>query len=393
MTAVALPRTIHLPAMRAGDGPDRSDVGYLTYLRTRPTRTRIRPNASHRDREVVMLDKCLRIGALAAALVASIHVHAETRYWTLSGVQFEDGAVATGYFSYDDATRALATWNVRMSGGAGPFIPATFVPGNSIATGPFGVYSYSPGLPGAECCWWRDLDLTPAAPLDGRSATVPIAMCRDCRPNARPLPDESFSRETFLSYYDVGPVRKVVAGSFVLTPAEPPLTIVRVEEFHHRGLGHYFITADAAEKQLLDTGVHPGWERTGESFKAYAAGSPAAGSIGPVCRYYGKPDRGLDSHFYSAYGRADDPPECVAVFVKFRSDWMLESDNVFQVDTPDAKTGACPSATVPVYRLWNQRRDSNHRYTTSVVIKAQMIASGYVAEGYGPDGVVMCAVQ
>jgi hypothetical protein len=54
-------------------------------------------------------------------------------------------------------------------------------------------------------------------------------------------------------------------------------------------------------------------------------------------------------------------------------------------------TGACPMGTIPVYRLWNQRADSNHRYTTDAAIKAQMIANGYVAEGYGPDSVIMCA--
>ena len=44
-----------------------------------------------------------------------------------------------------------------------------------------------------------------------------------------------------------------------------------------------------------------------------------------------------------------------------------------------------------MYRLWNQRAHSNHRYTTDTAIKTQMIAKGYVAEGYGPDTVTMCA--
>ncbi len=35
--------------------------------------------------------------------------------------------------------------------------------------------------------------------------------------------------------------------------------------------------------------------------------------------------------------------------------------------------------------------DSNHRYTINPAIKAQMIERGYVAEGYGPDVVDMCA--
>jgi hypothetical protein len=54
-------------------------------------------------------------------------------------------------------------------------------------------------------------------------------------------------------------------------------------------------------------------------------------------------------------------------------------------------TGACPSTTVPVYRVWNQRADSNHRYVTSRALRDQMVARGYVAEGYGPDAVIMCA--
>ena len=35
--------------------------------------------------------------------------------------------------------------------------------------------------------------------------------------------------------------------------------------------------------------------------------------------------------------------------------------------------------------------DSNHRYTTDPAVKAQMIAKGYVAEGYGADAVAMCS--
>jgi hypothetical protein len=61
------------------------------------------------------------------------------------------------------------------------------------------------------------------------------------------------------------------------------------------------------------------------------------------------------------------------------------------VALPDAATGACPPGTVAVYRLWNNRTDSNHRYTADPTIKAAMLAKGYVAEGYGPDATIMCA--
>ena len=335
-----------------------------------------------------MLIACLRVWFLFAIVLASFDVPAAPRFWTLTGVQLEDGAVATGYFSYDDATGTIANWNVRLSGGPGPFIPWTFVPGNSHEWPPApafapNLYVYSGIVPYVVPggFWWRSLVITPLLPLDGSSASVSINLLGS---------HEFFEDDNF----SVGSSRKIIAGSLALTTLPSPVTIVQVDEFYHSGLLHYFITADAAEKQLLDTRVHPGWERTGESFKAYATGSSAHGSIAdgsinPVCRYYGDPERGLGSHFYSA----DSRDECVSVFVKFPSEWLLESDNVFQINLPDMATGGCPAGTIPVYRLWNEQGDSNHRYTTSTAIKAEMLAAGYRSEGYGPDGVVMCAVQ
>ena len=44
-----------------------------------------------------------------------------------------------------------------------------------------------------------------------------------------------------------------------------------------------------------------------------------------------------------------------------------------------------------LYRVWNQRTDSNHRYVTDRRVRDQMVAArGYVAEGYGPHAVTMC---
>jgi BNR repeat-like domain len=51
-----------------------------------------------------------------------------------------------------------------------------------------------------------------------------------------------------------------------------------------------------------------------------------------------------------------------------------------------------PGRDVPVYRMWDARAaDTNHRYTTNAAIRAQMVAKGWVAEGYGPDQIIMCA--
>jgi hypothetical protein len=48
---------------------------------------------------------------------------------------------------------------------------------------------------------------------------------------------------------------------------------------------------------------------------------------------------------------------------------------------------------VPIYRLYNNGPGGapNHRYTTSDAIRAQMIAQGWIPEGYGPLGVIMCS--
>jgi hypothetical protein len=110
-----------------------------------------------------------------------------------------------------------------------------------------------------------------------------------------------------------------------------------------------------------------------------------------VCRFYIPPEEG-DSHFFSA-----STEECAQVRQRF-PEFVLESQGVFHVALPDLTTGSCPpdldingiDFLIPMYRLWNQRADSNHRYTTNPAIRDLMIQRGYVSEGYGPDAVAMC---
>jgi serine protease len=169
--------------------------------------------------------------------------------------------------------------------------------------------------------------------------------------------------------------------------APPPPSIVNVVEFYNASLDHYFITADVHEIGDLDTGVHMGWTRTGQTFNAYAIDSTGSTGRRPVCRIYGQPSAGLDSHFYSA-----SPDECFATAVRFPYSWAIEADEVFELDLPDGTSGECPAGDIPVYRLWNGRTDSNHRYTTSIAIRDQMIANHYISEGYGANGVALCAL-
>jgi hypothetical protein len=167
-----------------------------------------------------------------------------------------------------------------------------------------------------------------------------------------------------------------------LTPDEPVLNNEAVVvEFYNPTLDHYFITIDSNEINMLDTGVLRGWERTGFRFLAHSA--PTAGT-NPVCRFYLRPEVG-DSHFYSA-----DPAECQRVRNDFPS-WIYESPSVFYVALPNTATGACPADTRPVWRFFNQRT-TNHRYTTEVGLRDRLrFDPSWVAEGYGPETVIMCA--
>ena len=171
--------------------------------------------------------------------------------------------------------------------------------------------------------------------------------------------------------------------------ALPALSVTAVE-YYNAGLDHYFISDLQPDIDGLDTGRIAGWARTGQSFRVYASQASGGSGVNPVCRFYIPPQHG-NSHFFSA-----SPTECASIQQKVTTDpnysgYVSESPNVFFIALPDTTTGACPPGTVPVFRLWNQRADSNHRYTADIAVKAQMITKSYVAEGYGPNAVIMCA--
>jgi len=154
---------------------------------------------------------------------------------------------------------------------------------------------------------------------------------------------------------------------------------VNVVEYYNADLDHYFITWIASEMANLDQGLTPSrWTRTGKSFLAYA--QPAA-TTSQVCRYYIPPSDG-NSHFF---GRS--VAECNATF-QAHPEFVLEDPAYMQVVLPAA--GTCPSGTQPLYRVYNNRVDANHRYTIDRAVRDQMVAQGWVAEGDGDDHVAMC---
>ena len=77
--------------------------------------------------------------------------------------------------------------------------------------------------------------------------------------------------------------------------------------------------------------------------------------------------------------------------VKQEPAWLFEGV-VFNIPVPD-QAGDCAPGSEAVYRLYNNGQGAapNHRYTTDAAIRMQMIAQGWIPEGYGPLGVIMCS--
>jgi len=180
------------------------------------------------------------------------------------------------------------------------------------------------------------------------------------------------------------------AGTAGTPPPPPPPTAqtVNLIEYYHAAFGHYFVTYLQAEIDKLDNGTFAGWARTGKQFKAWTSSGTG---LAPVCRFF---TNYIDfapksSHFYTP-----DAPECTVV--QANKVWQYEGQ-VFYTQSPSV-TGVCPANTVPVYRMYNNGQSGapNHRYTTDLSVRAEMIAvsktpAPWIPEGAGTIGVIMCA--
>jgi hypothetical protein len=65
----------------------------------------------------------------------------------------------------------------------------------------------------------------------------------------------------------------------------------------------------------------------------------------------------------------------------------IAAPNVFRARMPDMMNGTCPAGTSPIYRAWNHRSDTKHRFTMDPAVQMAMMNHGSIAEGYGnPPG-------
>lgn len=181
-----------------------------------------------------------------------------------------------------------------------------------------------------------------------------------------------------IGYSDSAVVQYFSIVRVVSPPAGQPQVVV---EYFHDTARNYFNTIDQAEIDALDAGTFAGWTREVGSFIAWPSAAAAPEGAVPVCRFFGSR---FTSHFYTA-----DPAECDAVVANF-PDWVLETREAFWIFLPDKTTGACPENLMPVWRVYRPS-GPNHRYVTDRNVRDTMVLlAGWIAEGYGPDAVIMC---
>ena len=166
-----------------------------------------------------------------------------------------------------------------------------------------------------------------------------------------------------------------LAGGIALTAAAHAGTAT-VVEYYHPAIRHYFVTAYPDEAAMLDAGnVIKGWVRTGGQFTVYT--DPGPDRV-PVCRFFGTPGKGPNSHFYTANAN-----ECAVV--KQNPGWTFEAI-AFYIPLPI--DNACPANTYPVWRSFfsDQISDVNHRFTADLTAHTRM-----PRQKFDPEGLVMCA--
>jgi hypothetical protein len=199
-----------------------------------------------------------------------------------------------------------------------------------------------------------------------------------------PPPEGSWILTMLLTEYDAGAVNQGYSPRDWLNFTNPlvignPATRIAVE-FHHLAWDHYFVTDIADEIKKLGNGTFVGWEPTGQIFRVYPLGTPGTGN---VCRFFSTSFAPRSSHFYTPFAS-----ECA--IVKANPNWQFEGE-VFGVVLPNVN-GTCPSGNVPLYRVYNNGQGAapNHRYTTNLGTRSQMIGQGWIPEGYGAIGVIAC---
>jgi hypothetical protein len=218
----------------------------------------------------------------------------------------------------------------------------------------------------------------------------PFSSSTTCASLGMPVFAGYLSIDTTVLVYapDIASAQLLCLSGYLTACTYPPsgagATAIAVE-YYYAAWNFYFLTAAPAEIAALDGGAFGGlWKRTGKQFNVYVlAGAPASSST--VYRFFSTIFDPKSAHFYTAN---------VAEYNALVSGvgWQLEGP-VFSTPMP-ASNGACPAGSIPIYRMYNNGQGGapNHRFTTDINVRTQMLAAGWIAEGQG-IGVGFCSPQ
>ncbi len=147
---------------------------------------------------------CLSIGLASGAASAM------SLTWSVTGGRFADGGTLSGTFEQNPENTRPTTWDVNVAGGSLAFPALSYTPGDShvfmLDWPPNVELTYHFVVSAAN----RQLRLTPASPLDGSVATVPLSF---------------LSSQGAVECFNCAPFRDITAGSLVLTAATPTLIL------------------------------------------------------------------------------------------------------------------------------------------------------------------------
>ena len=164
-----------------------------------------------------------------------------------------------------------------------------------------------------------------------------------------------------------------------------PNTPKTLTEYIYNPLNYYFLTSRDTEKAALD--ALPGWARTGQSFSTRSFADP--GALGINRYYFGQiaNNQTRGSHFYTLVNS-----EKTALSELNPNNLSLSRlpvnegiDSYAFAPVIEGVGGSCAAGLTPVYRLFRGQvrfpDDPNHRFTTSLALYNQFVATGWDGEG------------
>lgn len=187
------------------------------------------------------------------------------------------------------------------------------------------------------------------------------------------------------------PAGQVFISGSCAAPDVRVVEYINTLDFPQSPGGHFFYTDDPAEQSAVDAGAAGRFSRSGNSFKP--------GGTKQLCRFFGSIAPGPNSHFFTINDAECNALKAAQVIPAPTSVQQWNYEGLIFSETPPIVSGggvpSCPSATVPVYRYYNNAFrggvknpwDSNHRYGTDKT-GLDTFAAG---NSWAGEGIVFCA--